>query len=140
LFIRLHDERRDPPGSAEFQFEVDGFSTFEGADGFYLTDGSSVFHIPPNSAEAHVYLAPPFYDQPFLRQWNFWRFGWLKLLRPLGFYSIHGAGLAAPDGRGILVIGPSSSGKSTLTLGLIRHGWRYLSDDALLLRPTPEGL
>jgi hypothetical protein len=37
-------------------------------------------------------------------------------------------------------VGPSGSGKSTLTIGLVRQGWRYLSDDAILLRQQPEGV
>lgn len=134
--IHLHDEVRKAPPSAAFQFEHEGFSTFEDAEGFYRSDGSSVFHILTESRRAHVYLAPSFYDEPFMRQWNFWSFGWLKLLRPLGFFCLHAAGIVASDGQGILVTGASGSGKSTLTLGLIRHGWQYLSDDAILLHAT----
>ena len=140
LCLRLHDELRKPPPSAKFQFEVEGFSTFEDAEGFYRTDGSSVFHISCNSSQAHAYLAPSFYNELFMRQWNFWSFGWLKLVRPLGFFCLHAAGLVAPDGQGILVTGASGSGKSTLTLGLIRHGWRYLSDDAIVLHAASGGL
>jgi hypothetical protein len=44
------------------------------------------------------------------------------------------------DGLGLLVVGASGNGKSTLALGLVRAGWSYLSDDALLLRPTPDGV
>jgi hypothetical protein len=40
----------------------------------------------------------------------------------------------------MLVTGPSGSGKSTLALGLIRHGWGYLSDDAILLRPLSDSI
>jgi hypothetical protein len=36
-------------------------------------------------------------------------------------------------GDGVLIIGPSGSGKSTLTLQLVKDGWRYLTDDELLL-------
>jgi hypothetical protein len=140
LRIRLHDELWKPPPAAKLLCEVDGFSTFEDAGGFYRTDGSSVFHILSDSSEAHVYLAPSFYDEPFMRQWSFWSFGWLKLLRPLGFYSLHAAGLVAPEGQGILVTGTSGSGKSTLTLGLMRHGWRYLSDDAIVLHSAADGI
>ena len=78
-------------------------------------------------------MDPLFFDEPLVRQSNFWNFGLLKLVRPAGFFTLHGAGLVPPEGEGILVIGPSGSGKSTLSLGLIRQGWRYLSDDALLL-------
>jgi hypothetical protein len=58
----------------------------------------------------------------------------MKLLRPLRLYSLHAAAIAGEDGHGLLLVGPSGSGKSTLAIGLIRAGWRYLSDDAVLLR------
>ena len=85
-------------------------------------------------------LAPTFCAQPRVVQRNFWAFGLLKLLRPLGFYSLHAAGVVPAHGQGVLIIGPSGSGKSTLTLGLLRQGWGYLSDDAVLLRLQPEGV
>ena len=49
-------------------------------------------------------------------------------------------GLPAKDGEGVLLVGPSGSGKSTLAIGLIRAGWRYLSDDAVLLRHGSQGV
>jgi len=45
------------------------------------------------------------------------------------FTLLHGASLATPDGRGIALLGRSLAGKSTLTLELLRRGWRLLSDD-----------
>jgi hypothetical protein len=44
------------------------------------------------------------------------------------------------DGGGLLLVGASGSGKSTLAIGLIRAGWRYLSDDAVLLRHGSQGV
>jgi hypothetical protein len=73
-----------------------------------------------------------------LAQANFWCFGLLKLLRPLGIYSLHAAALSPVDGKGLLLVGAPGSGKSTLAIGLIREGWRYLSDDAVLLRDGSE--
>jgi hypothetical protein len=67
-------------------------------------------------------------------QRNFWAFGLLKLLRPLGLYSLHAAGVVSPHGVSLLLVGASGCGKSTLALGLVRQGWGYLSDDAVLLR------
>ena len=63
-----------------------------------------------------------------------------ELLRPLGIYSLHAAGLVTKDGEGVLLVGPSGSGKSTLAIGLIRAGWSYLSDDAVLLRHNSTGI
>lgn len=60
-------------------------------------------------------------------------------LRRCGLFELHAAGLVEPEsGGGFLVVGPSGSGKSTLATQLASAGWRYLSDDALLLRGGPE--
>jgi hypothetical protein len=75
-----------------------------------------------------------------LAQANFWCFGLLKLLRPLGIYSLHAAALSTADGKGLLLVGAPGSGKSTLAIGLIRQGWSYLSDDAVLLRDGSESV
>ncbi|MBV9925067.1 MAG: hypothetical protein JOZ96_08640 [Acidobacteria bacterium] len=56
-------------------------------------------------------------------------------LRRCGLFELHAAGVVEPlSGGGFLVAGPSGSGKSTLATQLASAGWRYLSDDALLLR------
>jgi hypothetical protein len=62
-------------------------------------------------------------------------------LRRCALYSFHGAGLALPQGStGLLIAGASGSGKSTLALRLAQSGWRYFSDDSLLLYDTPSGV
>jgi hypothetical protein len=60
-------------------------------------------------------------------------------LRHRGLYHVHAAGLARGE-RGVLLPGDTGAGKSTLTVSLIRAGWDYLSDDALLLRAGPVGV
>jgi hypothetical protein len=58
----------------------------------------------------------------------------MTALRRCGLFELHGAGLVEPEsGEGVLVVGPSGSGKSTLATQLVGAGWRYLSDDSLLL-------
>lgn len=60
-------------------------------------------------------------------------------LRRCGLFELHAAGVVEPEsGGGFLVVGPSGSGKSTLATQLASVGWRYLSDDALLLRGAAE--
>lgn len=62
-------------------------------------------------------------------------FAVLLLLQERGLYAVHGAGLAKEDPeRGVLVVADSDAGKSTLAYSLVRHGWKYLSDDSILLR------
>ena len=60
-------------------------------------------------------------------------------LRRCGLFELHAAGVVEPEtGGGLLVVGPSGSGKSTLATQLAAAGWRYLSDDALLLHLVDE--
>ena len=57
----------------------------------------------------------------------------MTAMRRCGLYELHAAGVVAPAGAGMLVIGPSTSGKSTLATTLASAGWQYLSDDSVLL-------
>ena len=58
----------------------------------------------------------------------------MTALRRCGLFELHGAGVVEPEsGDGLLLVGPSGSGKSTLATQLAGAGWRYLSDDSLLL-------
>lgn len=121
-------------------FRLDGYSAVEYGENFYLTDGSSLLHLQPRQGRATACIASSFFTKPPLLQSNFWAFSLLKLLRPLGLYSLHAAAVVANEGLSLLIIGPSGSGKSTLAIGLIRRGWDYLSDDAVLLRSQVEGV
>lgn len=47
---------------------------------------------------------------------------------------LHGAGLALDDHRGLLLIGPGGSGKTTLAAALHLDGWPLLSDDVVPVR------
>jgi hypothetical protein len=44
-------------------------------------------------------------------------------------FLFHAAALAAPDGAGVVIAGDAGLGKTTLTLALLRHGFRVFSDD-----------
>lgn len=48
------------------------------------------------------------------------------------------AGCVAREGRGLLLCGASTAGKSTLSYASARSGWAYLSDDAVFLLPGEE--
>jgi hypothetical protein len=61
-----------------------------------------------------------------------------SLLAPHDRFLLHG-GAIAREGEAILVLGDSGVGKSTLILGALRNGWSVLSDDLVLVRPSPDG-
>jgi hypothetical protein len=60
-------------------------------------------------------------------------------MRRCGLYELHASGAIEPETRaGVLLVGPSGSGKSTALTQLAAAGWRYLSDDKLLLFDSGE--
>ncbi len=50
---------------------------------------------------------------------------------------VHGAGLVLPDGRGLLLVAPGGSGKTTLAAALNADGLGLLGDDVVPV--TPDG-
>lgn len=57
-----------------------------------------------------------------------------------GYTMLH-ASAVADDQRTVIVVGDKGSGKTTLALGaVLNHGYRYLSNDHLILYRTPDGL
>ncbi|HYC24305.1 MAG TPA: hypothetical protein VEI94_16465 [Candidatus Bathyarchaeia archaeon] len=61
--------------------------------------------------------------------------GW----RAAGWTPVHAAAVER-GGASVLLCAPSGGGKSTLTAGLVRRGWRTLGDDKLLLRLGPDAV
>jgi hypothetical protein len=138
LSVLVGEDGWDPPPNGREVLRGDGFRGYESENGFYLTDGASSLRLDPERGRGVARLAPSFFRRPFLFHQNFWVFALLKLLRATGLYGLHAAGLVAEDGAGWLLVGESGSGKSTLSIALVRRGWRYLSDDAVLLRARPD--
>ncbi len=105
---------------------------------FSLSCGLSQLHVTPGSAEASCFLAPDFFDHSPFEQREFFLLALLMLLRPHGLYGLHACGLTRSE-VGLLIVGASGSGKTTTSLNLIREGWWYLSDDAVLLEALASG-
>ena len=126
------------PATARELFRANGMFAREDGEDFYLADDSSLLHLQPLRGEGEVRLAPAFFTKPLILQLNFWAFGLVRLLRQRGLYGLHAASVVTDKRLGLLIVGESNSGKSTLAIGLIRRGWGYLSDDAILLRREKE--
>lgn len=128
------------PDMARASFRAEGFTVLENGSECFVTDGESLFHLRPEQGQGAAHLGSSFFSKPALLQGNFWAYGLMKLLRQKGLYALHGAGLVSPNQAGVIIIGPCGCGKSTLSIGLIRAGWGYLSDDALLLREVDDAI
>ncbi|NNE33933.1 MAG: hypothetical protein HKN13_01770 [Rhodothermales bacterium] len=61
-------------------------------------------------------------------------FALLALLQRKSLYAIHGAAVCKGESNGVLFVGYSDTGKSTMTMALVRRGWEYLSDDSIFVR------
>lgn len=108
-------------------------------EGFYLQSGASDLNLNLLSGSGVGLLAEEFWQHPLQDQREFFLLSLAMLLRRQGLYGLHASGLVK-EGRGLLIVGSSGVGKTTLTLGLVREGWTYLSDDALMLRKDSEDI
>ena len=70
----------------------------------------------------------------------FLTFALVHALQSHGRFILHGAAVCDGGDRGILILGESDTGKSTLTMSLIKEGWGYLSDDSLVVSRSDEGI
>lgn len=61
----------------------------------------------------------------------------LTALDAVYFTPLHAA-CVAREGNGILLCGDSGAGKSCLSYACARHGWTFISDDAVHVAPGPE--
>ncbi|MCP5005292.1 MAG: hypothetical protein GY941_15360, partial [Planctomycetes bacterium] len=137
-FTTIENPANVPDSASEHVFCY-GVSIFSSGDNIYITDGLSMFHLNPCEGTGTVALHHSFKKKTLIEKYNLFLIGLIHLLYPLGFYDLHAAALIR-DGLGYLLIGDSLSGKSTATLSLVHQDWRYISDDAILLKPTPDGV
>jgi hypothetical protein len=62
----------------------------------------------------------------------------LVLLQGQARYGVHANAVDGEHG-GVLIVGKPGQGKSTLTACLVDQGWRYVADDAIVLRRRDDG-
>jgi hypothetical protein len=112
---------------------VNDISIFDTKKAVNITDGYSTFRIEPWSEIGMVSIHPSFKKKTLASKYNFFLIGLSYLFSYRGVFDLHGAAL---DNReiGYLFLGGSNSGKSSIALSLVHQGWRYASDDSLLLK------
>lgn len=110
-------------------------------DGYYLyvTEGKSSLGVNLNTKSILSKLHDSFWQNPLILQFPLISVGFLVLFWQFNFHELHAACLAK-DGKGLLLVGPTGSAKSTLALTLVKAGWNYLSDDMVVIRQTSREL
>jgi hypothetical protein len=109
---------------------IRGYRSEDG--GLRLTDGASGLRLDGDFARIRARLAPGPRDAEAPAPVMLF-IALMIALRRRGLFHLHAAGLVPDRGRGLLVVGESGAGKSTAALALVRAGWRWLGDDAVLL-------
>ncbi|MCA1621381.1 MAG: hypothetical protein LC795_19175 [Acidobacteria bacterium] len=123
-----------PRGLDEFETAGGGVCHTDGQSYFFESNGSAVRVAAesPRRVEVWIGSSAAARERAALARLIF--DASMTALRRCGLFELHGAGLVEPvSGEGFLIVGPSGSGKSTLATQLANAGWRYLSDDSLLL-------
>lgn len=105
----------------------------------YVTDSKSHVGVDLRTNSGFAILHDSFWQKPLYFKASLFIAGFILLFWQYDFHELHAAGLAK-EGKGLLLVGSCSSGKSTLALSLVRQGWHYLSDDMLILRHTYLGV
>ncbi|HZT60073.1 MAG TPA: hypothetical protein VFA21_15800 [Pyrinomonadaceae bacterium] len=134
--IKVRDGEKSPHAPAGFEsFEVaeGGVCRTDGRTYFFESEGSAVVVRGETPTRVEVWFG----DTPRARE-NAARArvifnASMTAMRRCGLFELHAAGVVSSAGAGALFVGPSGSGKSTLTTQLAAAGWRYLSDDTLLI-------
>ncbi len=108
-------------------------------DLFYHTERGAYLCITPAASQAMIWVSgDTASDEEFLMELV--SVALLELGRHRAFYGLHTAAVTQ-DGAGYLLPGPSGSGKTSLALAFVlKGGFRYLTDDFVLLTKAPDGI
>ena len=134
IVIHTSDNQPAPPSQLSwFEVAEGGRCRTDGQTYFFENNGSAVMagHLDTSIVEAWIGNSAESRERAALARLIFNVA--MVAMRRCGLYELHSAGVVDPDGKGVLVVGPSGSGKSNLAAQLAAAGWQYLSDDSVLL-------
>ena len=133
----LDSGRPMPSGQRVFKSETLEILRTEAGYHFQCHDSQLAINLAGNQAVGR--LSNAFWNLPVQDQREFFLLSFVILLRGHDRYGLHANGLIREE-QGILIVGESGAGKTTLTLGLMSQGWHLLSDDAIMLRRAERGI
>jgi hypothetical protein len=122
-----------PPGCQTFEVPR-GHCHAKGDEHYLDIDESRIAVYPADARLVCVWFGTTAHARHPVAVVNTLSYAVQAALRRSGLYVLHAAGVVEPQtGAGFVVVGNSNSGKSSLTIRLAGAGWRYLSDDMLVL-------
>lgn len=98
-----------------------------------LTDGLNLLTLPSNRKYGIYFIKNQENLNSALISERFFFLAMFELLYPYGFFYLHAAGVERNKNK-IIILANSGGGKSTNALRLFSEGWKYLSDDIVLLK------
>lgn len=134
IAIHTSDDQPTPPANlVPFEVAEGGLCRTDGRIYFFENRGSTVVagHRDSPRVEVSIGNTTASREPAVLARLIF--NAAMVAMRRCRLYELHAAGVVSPSGEGILVTGPSGSGKSNLAAQLASAGWQYLSDDSVLL-------
>ncbi|KZC40230.1 MULTISPECIES: serine kinase [Rhodanobacter] len=100
-----------------------------------VMDASNYVVLAPAQRQALVVASADMLDRPYHLRYELIEFAVFTLAtRGLGLVPLHAA-CVGRQGRGILLLGASGTGKSTLALHSLLHGLDFLAEDAVFVQP-----
>jgi hypothetical protein len=110
-------------------------------NGFFDVDDSSIVIDENERGVVEVRFGETPYSQQPDAIISVLTYAVLAMLRRNGLFDLHAAAIVSPESaRGALIVGDSGRGKSSLTVRLVENGWRYLSDDMVVLSNGASGV
>jgi len=145
--IKITIRKADPSSSNDpaaegyrpsfFHGVVQAYEKAETPGAFLLWDRQSRVLVPRDGSSLEVFVAP---NEGFPGSARASLEIALSLaLRQSRLFHLHAAAVVDGLGRSIMLVGGSGAGKTTATIALLEAGFRFLGDDALLIRASEEG-
>lgn len=101
-----------------------------------VMDTSAFVAITPRQQSALVVASADMLRFPYHIRYEMLEFAvYVLAARAQGLVPLH-AGCVGRDGDGVLLLGATGSGKTTLTLHCLLHGLEFLAEDSVLVRPA----
>lgn len=138
MFENNYSSFNVPESAMEF-VSSSSLDILKDGDVYYLLREDAVSQLDLSNSTGIVRTGASFWKKTAKSQQEFLMLSLIWLLHRHGLYALHANGLVK-DNFGILLTGNSGSGKSTTSLSLIRQGWSYQSDDAILLKARAGGI